>query len=93
MIIKNPKCFRENIVEKIIKPIFTNTNNIDIIVYSKDLEKGVYNWTVNESRSKKVLKKWSNPYFVRIYKDRLRTVCYNLKQNKSIALQVKNGEI
>ena len=69
--VKNPEQFRANIVEKInIK--FQKEK------YSNNLEKGIFNWAIKEATSRKVVKKWDNPYFVQLYTDKFRSVYLNL---------------
>ena len=60
-----------------IKKSFT-----DILNNSKDadnLEKGIYNRTLEIAEEKNIIKKWENIYFSQIYIDKLRTIYYNLK--------------
>lgn len=83
--VKNPDSFRTNVKHKLVS--FFNTEKDAL-----NLEKGIYNWTVKEATSKKVVKKWDNPYFVQIYLDHLRSIYNNLKNDKLINM-VNNGEI
>lgn len=62
-------------------------------LYAKNLEQGVYNWSIKEAICRKVLRKWSNPYFVHIYLNRLRTVLYNIAQEGFVPEQVRTGKI
>jgi transcription elongation factor S-II len=83
--INNPEKFRANIRKKfnvIIKDEIASIN----------LEKGVYNYTIKEANSRKIVKKWENPHFSQIYIDRLRSIYLNLK-NESLLNQIKNKEI
>jgi DNA-directed RNA polymerase subunit M/transcription elongation factor TFIIS len=59
---------------------------------ASNLEKGIYNWTIKQANNKKVVKKWDNPYFVQIYKDKFKSVVSNLKTTNLID-QVANNEI
>jgi transcription elongation factor S-II len=59
---------------------------------SVNLEKGVFNYAIKEANSKKIIKKWENPYFVQLYLDRLRSLYLNLK-NEELLSQLKNKEI
>jgi len=59
---------------------------------SINLEKGVFNYAIKEANSKKIIKKWENPYFVQLYLDRLRSLFLNLK-NEELLSQLKNKEI
>jgi transcription elongation factor S-II len=59
---------------------------------SVNLEKGVFNYAIKEANSKKIIKKWENPYFVQLYLDRLRSLYLNLK-NEELLSQLKNKDI
>lgn len=85
VIIKNAETFRKNICDK-----FTNIigNNITAI----NLEKGVFNYSLKEATSRKLIKKWENPDFVQVYLDRLRTIYINLK-NKDILVLLQSKEL
>ena len=77
-IVTNPEQFRKNITDKVIFPILKDSKK------SKNLEIGIYNFSIQEATYKKTIKKWDNCYFVQIYIDKLRTICYNLKNFKNI---------
>lgn len=84
--IKNPSQFRHNIRQRLC----------DIFEKEKDatnLEIGVYNWSLKEATSKKVIKKWDNVFFVQIYLDHLRSIFINLKNNENLVNMVNSGEI
>lgn len=83
--ITNPDGFRTNIRGKL-----NLTINND--VFSTNLEKGVYNYAIKEATSKKILKKWENPYFAQLYLDRLRSVYMNIKNDELMTL-IQNNEI
>ena len=34
----------------------------------------VLNWSLKEATNRKVVKKWDNPYFIRIYLDHLKSI-------------------
>ena len=84
--VENPDEFRENIRKHLCKLI-----NDDKI--SSNLEKGVLNYSISMSNNKNIVKKWDNVYFVIIYIERLRTVIFNLKNNKELLKKIKNKEI
>ena len=44
----------------------------------KDIEKGIYNFSIKEARKKKVIRKWDNKLFVIIYTNRYKTVINNI---------------
>lgn len=83
--ISNSENFRNNIRTKLI-PIIGDDN------LCTNLEKGVFNYAIKEANSKKIIKKWENPYFVQLYLDRLRSLYLNLK-NEELLSQLKNKEI
>jgi len=47
---------------------------------SINIEKGIFNWTIQHASKNNIVKKWSNPFFVTLYIDRLRSVYINLKK-------------
>ena len=96
--ISNPEVFRENIQKKLadILLIIFNSNASTTCVHSAiNLEKGIYNYAIKEATQRKIVKKWENPFFVQIYKDRLRSIYVNLKNpdNPELLEQVRSGEI
>lgn len=86
MEIRDPVKFRENI-----------SNRFHVILNEKTLaanmEKGIYNYSIKEASSKKIIKKWDNPSFVLLYVDRLRSIYVNLKNNPELQTQIKNNEV
>ena len=64
MLIKEPEKFRQNIINK-----FTEIIKCDNI--SKNLERGIFNYSIQEARKQKIIRKWNNCYFVRIYISKL----------------------
>jgi transcription elongation factor S-II len=81
----DPDQFRNKIVGKYM-------NLLKNHVLAKNLEIGVFNYTINASKVKKIVKKWDNSYFVQIYIDRTRTLFYNLT-NKKLLKSIINYEI
>jgi transcription elongation factor S-II len=84
-IITNAERFRGNICGKFTGIIGNNVTAIN-------LEKGVFNYSLKEATSKKLIKKWENPAFVQVYLDRLRTIYINLK-NEDILAMLKSKEL
>ena len=68
----DPVAFRKNVAAKFAEKIDP--------ALASNLEKGIYNWTISESNSRKIVRKWSNKCFVLIYKDRFRSIWTNLSQ-------------
>jgi transcription elongation factor S-II len=87
--ITNPEIFRSNIKAKLFD--FLQDEK-----HSTNLEKGIFNYSLKEATMRKVVKKWDNPYFVQLYKDRVRTIYFNFKNQetmKKVLEQLKNGDI
>jgi transcription elongation factor S-II len=84
--IENPDTFRTNIRMK-LNEIIQNDKNCN------NLEKGIFNFALNEAKNRKVVKKWDNPYFVQIYLDRLRSIFTNLNNNHALLEQLNSGSI
>jgi len=70
--IDNSTDFRQNIVINLKKILDDDT-------ICANLEKGIFNYTLDHADKLNVVKKWDNNYFVKIYLDRLRTIYNNLK--------------
>jgi transcription elongation factor S-II len=83
--ITEPDVFRSNISKKLEEILESDTLAINV-------EKSVFNYTIQESSARKIVKKWDNPYFVQIYIDRMRSIYINLK-NEEFKQQIKTGEI
>jgi transcription elongation factor S-II len=83
--IQNPSQFRENIRKKLI-PVIGNEKD------ASNLEIGIYNFAIKEANSRKIIKKWENPYFSQLYLDRLRSIYINLK-NQELLTHIQNKEI
>jgi transcription elongation factor S-II len=85
--IRNPAEFREKVAIQ-LKPLLNQGP-----LLSQNIEVGVFNYAIKESTHKKIVKKWENPAFVRIYMDRLKTVFTNLSTNPELVQQLVSGEI
>jgi transcription elongation factor S-II len=83
--ISNPELFRSNIRSEISKILETEKD-------ANNLEIGIFNYALRESTTRKVVKKWDNPFFVQIYTDRLKSILINL-QNPQLLGKVNSGEI
>ena len=81
--VKNPDTFRKNIVQHLTKL----TNNY---VISKNLEIGIYNYTIKQSKERSIVRKWENTSFYHIYIDRLRSIYRNLTTNSNLCDALKN---
>ena len=83
--ITNPELFRENINKKLLLLINNNTT-------VRNLEKGIFNYSIHEANKKNILKKWNNPYFVLLYLNKFRSIYINLGDESLLNL-VKNKNI
>lgn len=85
MEIADPVKFRENVCDRLDAILDDKTIAIN-------MEKGIYNYAIKEANSKKIIKKWDNPYFAILYIDRLRSIYFNIK-NPELLQQIKNKDI
>jgi len=89
-VINEPDVFRKNIVDKLYN-IIKNKN------ISENLEKGIFNYTIQKSEEKNLIKKWNNTLFVVIYIEKLKMILYNIKDeklyNKLINKEIKAHEL
>ena len=72
--IPNPEEFRIQ-VRKRVCPLLQGDDKL-----ASNIEKGVYNWAIQAATKQNIVKKWSNPFFITLYIDRLRSVYINLKK-------------
>ena len=84
-IIENPEQFRHNILGKL-------NNMIDNTKICENLEKGIYNYTLDICEQRNLIKKWSNDYFIIIYIQKVKTILYNL-ENKDLFNKLVNKDI
>ena len=84
--VTDPKRTRKQLVDKLNTII--NNENISI-----NIEKGIYNYTIDDATRKQLVKKWENVHFVEIYLTRFRTVFNNLRSSKYLKEQLDNREL
>jgi DNA-directed RNA polymerase subunit M/transcription elongation factor TFIIS len=90
---RNPALFRQNIRSRIAS-VFRKKkeDGEDFVSYlSQNIEISVFNYAIQDTMSKKTIKKWENPIFVQIYIDKLRSVFSNLK-NKDVVCKLLSGQ-
>lgn len=90
-LINNPDHFRQNIRNELRKKVLGNKSSADHLL-TNNMEKGIYNYCIKEAGWRKIIKKWTNPLFVQLYVDKLRSIYINLGQDKFLQ-QIKKGEI
>ena len=81
--------FRNNIKELLRKNL-DNTKSTSII---DNLEKAIKNRSIEIADNEKLIKRFDNPIFVVIYKNILRTILYNLKNNSDLKNKILNKDI
>lgn len=85
MEINDPATFRENVCKRLQAILEDETLAIN-------LEKGIYNYAIKEAGTRKIIKKWNNPYFAILYIDHLRSIYFNIK-NPELLQQIKNKDL
>ena len=65
---------------------------VDNMIYSKNIEKGIYNYSILKAKREKIVKKWNNEYFVLIYLNKFKIIFHNIK-NEGILTKIKNKEL
>ena len=91
----DPDTFRSNINKRIKEIImsFDKTMDLDLCqTVSKNIEIGIFNYTIQIANDKNIIKKWENKIFVQLYIDRLRSIYTNL-ENKSFLQKIVNGAV
>ena len=91
MIIEKPTEFREKLRLRINN--FIENENLSV-----NLEKAVFNYSIKESKDRKIVRKWDNRHFVQIYLDRFRSIYNNISPksstfNKTLLKKVKSKKI
>lgn len=84
--------------DKFRKTIFDYLNNkIQNIKISENLEKGIFNYTLEECERKNLIKKWSNEFFGIIYIQKVKAIIFNLNNqdlfNKLIKKEIKAHDL
>lgn len=82
-IINDHKHFRAEIREKLKK---ITKNDVSV-----NLEIGVYNFAIKEASRLNIIKQWSNPLFVRVYINRLRSVYINLQKSSHFNILIEEN--
>lgn len=90
MKIANADTFRTNVKKKLNKIIRRKK-------LSLNLEKGIFNYTIQTACLRNVVRKWDNKAFVMIYVDKFKSILLNLNakstiKNKELLKRLKNKE-
>ena len=91
MEIENSQEFRGNLQKK-VNEIIKNK------IISINLEKAIFNYTIQESKKRKIVRKWSNLNFVQIYINKFRDIYSNINpksscSNKTLLKNLKKGKL
>lgn len=81
--ITNSEYFRNNIISYFCKYIKNKKQ-------AKNLEIGIFNWTIKESEKRNIIKKWDNKYFVQLYLDKFKMIMLNLNKNNNLIENINN---
>ena len=84
--ISDPSAFRSNVRNKLFEMIENER-------ISENIEKGVFNFSIQKATQVNIVRKWDNSNFVRIYVDRLKSVYINLKKNPELRGNIKEKKI
>ncbi len=82
MIIQDAESFRQNIRKKLSEKIKDDNNG----KIGLNLEKGIYNRTLQKADEMNIVKKWDNCYFVQLYVDWLKCIFINLDNAEVISM-------
>ena len=83
--VSDPKHFRETIIKHI-------NQYVDNEIYSTNMEKSIYNFTLIQSKKEKIVRKWENINFVLIYVNKFKIIFHNIK-NPIILKKIQSKEI
>ena len=91
MIIENPTEFRTTLISKFYKVIRNKKT-------SATLERAIYNWSIQQAKKKKIVRKWDNKPFVQLYLDRAHSIYLNINpksyiRNKDLIRALKKKKI
>lgn len=91
--INSQELFRKNMTKKLDEQMKIINNSKFIIKESIciNLEKGIYNFALEDANKKKIVKKWDNPSFVNLYLTKFRSIYFNL--NIQLLEKINNKDI
>ena len=99
-IINNPTVFRANVRDKLRNVIYHShrtaasaastaaTDDYDNKVHI-NCEVSIYNYAIMRADAKQIIKKWDNAGFCELYIEKLRTILWNLANDKALAEQCR----
>lgn len=73
--VEHPEIFRVNIIKKL-------NSILNDIKCSMNVEKSIFNYTIDECESRNIVKDWKNVHFVTVYVCKLKMIYFNLKNSE-----------
>jgi len=61
-----------------------NMNNVNLDGHVNNLEKGIFNWSIQYAKKYNIIHEWSNEYFNIIYKNKVRSIGTNLSKKPEL---------
>lgn len=84
--VENVELFRNTIIKHVDK--FVNNQ-----LYSGNIEKGIYNYSIRKAKKEKIIRRWNNVLFVIIYQEKCLSVFRILKHHPEILEKIKEKDI
>jgi DNA-directed RNA polymerase subunit M/transcription elongation factor TFIIS len=89
--INNPVKFRSKIVDYLYQEI-KDIPDKNTKVMSRNIEKSIYNYSLDSANEYKIIKRWDNKFFVQIYLDKFKMLYFILRQD-AIQKKIMDGTI
>lgn len=84
--ISEPETFRQNVREELVKQGSLKAAT------AKNIEIGIYNFSLEEADRRNIVKKWDNPYFTMLYTRKLISILHNIN-NKDVKDMLKGRKV
>ena len=82
---------RTHVVSKISDAFDGDSEKENII---KNIEKGIFNWSINRAKESDQVPSWENRYFKELYKNKALSIIHNLKEPRShLKVRVLDGDV
>ncbi len=88
--IENPSKFRAKIVDYFYQEIKKHPDK-NTKAMSRNIEKSIYNYSLDRANEYKIIKRWDNKFFVHIYLDKFKMLYFTLK-NELIQSKIMEGK-
>ncbi len=69
--------------EKVVSTLQSLLPDLDISC-CRNMERSIYNYSIDKGDEYKIIKRWENPFFVQIYTDKFKMVYFLLKREEII---------